>query len=412
MKKSLLLCFVLILLIINIAYGLVPDADQDGVPDANDRCPNSDTMNVDQFGCSCEQNENCKYTVSGYVFLDNNGNGVFDGDDSKIPGEIVYLRNPDDTADIKPPVTTDSSGNYAFTDLAPGDYRVRHNVPDGYVRTNDDSTKFRLDQDYVKNFGIRKGTVQCGDGFCDGAETCSSCESDCGVCYFPYSVSGYVFLDNNGNGVFDGDDSKIPGEIVYLRNPDDTADIKPPVTTDSSGNYAFTDLAPGDYRVRHNVPDGYVRTNDDSTKFRLDQDYVKNFGIRKGTVQCGDGFCDGAETCSSCESDCGVCYFPVCGNGVLDADEECDGNDFGDKSCTDFNFKSGALKCTISEEPTKSCKIDTSGCILDVCILEGGESQIQEPKPATEPLTSFTLFVNPTYSQEPTKLSLYFDKKL
>src|SRR3989338_3598025 len=55
-KKFILLLF-LFLILINLSSA-VPDLDQDGVPDANDNCPNSDSTVVDQFGCSCEQ-KNC-----------------------------------------------------------------------------------------------------------------------------------------------------------------------------------------------------------------------------------------------------------------------------------------------------------------------------------------------------------------
>ncbi|MCX6814661.1 MAG: VWA domain-containing protein, partial [Candidatus Aenigmarchaeota archaeon] len=37
---------------------------------------------------------------------------------------------------------------------------------------------------------------------------------------------------------------------------------------------------------------------------------------------CGDGSCNGEETCSSCQQDCGQCP-PQCGNGVCDSGESC-----------------------------------------------------------------------------------------
>ncbi len=58
MKKGVFLHIFIFLLLINIVYSLVPDEDKDGVPDANDKCPNSETHVVDQFGCSCAQ-KNC-----------------------------------------------------------------------------------------------------------------------------------------------------------------------------------------------------------------------------------------------------------------------------------------------------------------------------------------------------------------
>lgn len=63
MKKSVFLYVnavlsIALLLLLNVSYASVPDSDQDGVPDGNDLCPNSQTNAVDQFGCSCAQ-KNC-----------------------------------------------------------------------------------------------------------------------------------------------------------------------------------------------------------------------------------------------------------------------------------------------------------------------------------------------------------------
>ena len=65
----------------------------------------------------------------------------------------------------------------------------------------------------------------------------------------------------------------------------------------------------------------------------------------------------------------------ICGNGILEAGELCDGEDpLGDiTSCVDFGFASGTLSCT-------SCRFDTSRCVAKptaaVCgngIVESGE---------------------------------------
>jgi hypothetical protein len=52
---------------------------------------------------------------------------------------------------------------------------------------------------------------------------------------------------------------------------------------------------------------------------------------------------------SSCES--------PCGNGRLDAGEDCDGANLGGKSCASEAFASGNLRCT------SACRLDTAGCI-------------------------------------------------
>lgn len=48
---------------------------------------------------------------------------------------------------------------------------------------------------------------------------------------------------------------------------------------------------------------------------------------------------------------------PVCGNGVIDSGEQCDGTNFGGKTCASVNASTpqGSLKCT-------ACQLDASGC--------------------------------------------------
>jgi hypothetical protein len=88
------------------------------------------------------------------------------------------------------------------------------------------------------------GTATCGDGTCSGTETCSSCPSDCGTCPTYQCNDG---IDNDGDGLID--------------YPDD------PGCTSSTDNDEYNEPAPA----------------------------------------CGDGTCNGSETCSTCPADCDVC---------------------------------------------------------------------------------------------------------
>jgi cysteine-rich repeat protein len=81
--------------------------------------------------------------------------------------------------------------------------------------------------------------------------------------------------------------------------------------------------------------------------------------------QCDDGNETSGDGCSDqCQVEDGYECFGtpstctlMCGNQAIDGDEECDGQDFGSASCSDFGFDSGMLSCT------SSCTIDTSGCL-------------------------------------------------
>jgi hypothetical protein len=111
---------------------------------------------------------------------------------------------------------------------------------------------------------------------------------------------------------------------------------------------------------------------------------------------CGDGVaetgeaCDGADfaglTCASfdqptgelaCKDDCTLdvsgCRAPdVCGDGRLDAEEACDGEDFGALTCASFGFDAGTLTCT----PTCTIDVTTCGDTQPECgnnLIEGDE---------------------------------------
>jgi len=61
-----------------------------------------------------------------------------------------------------------------------------------------------------------------------------------------------------------------------------------------------------------------------------------------------------------------------CGDGNKDSEEECDGNDFGSKTCASYNFDSGNLKCN------SRCVIDTSSCTKTTISTGGGSSSTDD----------------------------------
>ncbi len=60
----------------------------------------------------------------------------------------------------------------------------------------------------------------------------------------------------------------------------------------------------------------------------------------------------------------------VCGNGVREGAEECDGSDLGGATCGDFGCSSGTLSCT------SSCTLDTSACTSCGVPMEWGTTSV------------------------------------
>ena len=139
--------------------------------------------------------------------------------------------------------TTDSNGDYTFSDVAPGDYQVAETQPSGYVDVSEvdgGSDNDNVDNGIVNNIPV----------------TVDANENDAGndfVEAIPGTITGTV-NDTNGTGL-------IGVEIQLLDssgNPVNDSNGTPiTATTDSSGDYTFSNLVPGNYQVAETQPSGY-----------------------------------------------------------------------------------------------------------------------------------------------------------
>jgi hypothetical protein len=83
-----------------------------------------------------------------------------------------------------------------------------------------------------------------------------------------------------------------------------------------------------------------------------------NWGPVVGCEDLGS-YSGGALLCGpDCNFDTSRCTVPqagACGDGTIDAGEQCEGTDFGGLDCENFSFPGGSLSCT-------NCQIGTGGC--------------------------------------------------
>jgi protocatechuate 3,4-dioxygenase beta subunit len=195
------------------------------------------------------------------VWLDANQNGVQDAGETNVQGVTVTLYDASNTA-IKLAVT-DANGNYLFTDLAAGNYTVGFsNIPAGFTFTTQGAGTGATGSDANVVTG-RTATIALAAGQ-------TNLDIDAGirsVMAGTASIGNRVWTDLNNNGLQDAGEPGVAGVTVELLdaagNPIDkdpnTAGVQPTTTiTNALGEYLFTGLPAGDYRVRFStLPAGY-----------------------------------------------------------------------------------------------------------------------------------------------------------
>ena len=214
--------------------------------------------------------ENNTTTITGNVFLDTagigSGVGAVPTGQTPLVGERVFIdlplldtfiapipNTPDpstggfDTGD--PNYVTGANGQFTFSDLAAGTYRLEIVSAQNLV----------MDTPSFFDITVTHGEVAvCHLG--EGA---------------PASITGTVFNDLNGNGKLDANEPGIANEQVFadlnnngVYDANGTWSDSLPITfpefngvTDANGNYNIDNLGPGTYTLRLTYPSGAVMTD-------------------------------------------------------------------------------------------------------------------------------------------------------
>ncbi len=165
--------------------------------------------------------------VEGFLFVDANGNGRRDPNETGIKNIILILDNQK--------ARTDETGFYRFPPMAPGNYKLTiEKLPIGVSATVSLPREIALRAGQTLTIEIPLVRVAV--------------------------IEGIVFNDVNRNGALDADERGLARVRVLLT---DSAGQTRDQLTDSEGRFAFSDLIPGDYTVAldtRTLPENFAPT--------------------------------------------------------------------------------------------------------------------------------------------------------
>jgi hypothetical protein len=212
-------------------------------------------------------------SIGDRVWRDANGNGIQNANESGWSGVAVSLMSC--SGNVLANTSTDSNGEYLFSGLAAGNYRVGWNVPNGAS-----ISPFRAGTDWGADSDADEST---GESLCTSLNA-GQAKNGVDAGFIPQSapssganIGDYVWWDENGDGIQGGNEGGVVGVQVRLRSCG--GGVLASTTSNASGFYQFDNLAAGNYRIEVIPPSGAtiapVRRGSDYTR----DSNVENDGI-------------------------------------------------------------------------------------------------------------------------------------
>lgn len=164
--------------------------------------------------------------IIGTKYEDRDGDGKLkDGDHHRLSGWTIYIDTNNNGAldSGEPSTVTDSKGNYRFVGLVAGTYKVREVQKPGWTQTYPASGYYTIT--------LAAGKVSKKNNFGN---------------FKLGTITGMKYNDINGNGHKNAGDVGLAGWTIQLKKGNT---IVATTITDANGNYTFTNLGPGLYKL-------------------------------------------------------------------------------------------------------------------------------------------------------------------
>ena len=178
--------------------------------------------------------------ISGRAWIDENGNGRMEENEAPLSGLLIEMSGVRN--ELVYQTVTDEDGRYEFTQLRKGSYRLKTTIPEPYVLT-----QYLRAEQFQRGFYETEGKTLIDAEYAYDNSSVNYQNQNIGI-YIPSALSGYCFLDENGNGCPDPDEPPVPGVKVDVW-PEGADRRVAQVTSDEDGYYTCAGLRPGNYRI-------------------------------------------------------------------------------------------------------------------------------------------------------------------
>ncbi len=191
--------------------------------------------------------------IKGFVYIDDNNNGIKDVGEVGIAGVTLVLLGTDINGNaVNRTTTTAADGSYSFgvtSSLVYGTYSITETQPVSYLDgkdtigtpvstttvTNDKFSTIKLNSTSNNLINYNFGELR------------------------PAAIAGSVYLDSNSNGIKETGETAIAGVSLTLSGTNDLGQsVSRATTTTADGSYSFGNLRPGTYMVTETQPANYL----------------------------------------------------------------------------------------------------------------------------------------------------------